>query len=229
MNLCKCFVVVLVGLGCAVVAPAQVGVYGMYSGEHLSNIQCFSPASVSCSNGSAGGAVVGGVQQGGATGSINPSGFSGGIYYDFRNVGPVRLGLDVRGGQGHSNKSAAWSAGEKNATEEYMVLAGVRGSMKTKYSWLTPYAEVLGGWTRSDATEPCTLNSFGLCTVVPFDNFVRYEAVGGADIHLSSILDLRLVELGIGNMNRIGSGTGQSSVGVFSVGAGIVLHLPTAQ
>jgi len=229
MNLCKCFVVVLLGLGGAVAARAQVGIYGLYTGEHLSNIQCFSPASVSCSNGSAGGAVVSGVQQPGATGSINPSGFSGGIYYDFKNVGPVRLGLDARGGEGHSNKSAAWSAGEKNATEEYSALAGVRASMKTKYSWLKPYAEVLAGWTRSDATEPCKRDSYGLCTVVPFDNFVRYEALAGADIHLSSILELRVIELGIGNMNRIGNGTGQSSVGVKSVGAGIVLHLPSPE
>ena len=43
---------------------------------------------------------------------------------------------------------------------------------------------------------------------------------------LLPMLDLRPIELGIGNMNRIGSGSGSNSVGVKSIGAGIVFHLP---
>jgi hypothetical protein len=210
MNLCKCFVVVLLGLGGAVAARAQLGIYGSYSGEKLSGIQCFSAASVQCSNGSASG----------AQGSVNPSGFWGGAYYDFKTVGPVRLGLDLRGGEGHGNKSAASSTGDKDATQEYSFLGGVRGSIHTKYSWLRPYAQISAGWTRSDATEP-QHNTF--------DNFVRYEVFAGADIRLSSFLDLRAVELGIGNMNRIGSGSGLDSAGVKSIGAGVVLHLPTPE
>jgi len=162
-------------------------------------------------------------------GSVNPSGFWGGAYYDFKNVGPVRLGLDVRGGEDHANRSAAWSAGEKNATEAYSFLGGVRGSVRTKYSWLKPYAQISAGWTRTDATEPCVLNRYNLCIYIPYDNFVRYEGFAGADIRLSSFLELRAVELGIGNMNRVGSGTGSDSVGVKSIGAGIVLHLPTPE
>jgi hypothetical protein len=208
MNLCKCFVVVLLGLVGAVAAHAQLGVYGSYAGEKLSGIECFSASSTLCSNNA----------QPAATGSVNPSGFWGGAYYDFRNVGPIRLGLDVRGGEGHANRSASTSVGDKNATEEYSAMGGVRGSIKTKYSWLTPYAQIDAGWTRSNATEAIHIN---------FDNFVRYEAFAGADLRLSSFLDLRAVELGIGNMNRFGSGTGTSSVGVKSIGAGVVLHLPS--
>jgi len=202
--------VVLLGLGGAVSARAQLGIYGTYSGEKLSGIVCGTTAPVLCSNGTAAG----------AQGVVNPSGFWGGAYYDFKNVGPVRLGLDVRGGEDHANRSASSSTGDKNATEAYSFLGGVRGSIHTKYAWLKPYAQVSAGWTRSDATE-LQHNTF--------DNFVRYEGFAGADIHLASFLELRAVELGIGNMNRVGSGTGSDSVGVKSIGAGIVLHLPTPE
>jgi hypothetical protein len=208
MNWCKSFVVVLLGLGGAVAAQAQLGIYGSYAGDKLSGIQCFSPSPVACSNNTASG----------ATGSVNPSGFWGGAYFDFKNLGPVRLGLDARGGEGHANRSASTSVGDKNATEEYSAMGGVRASIKTKYNWLKPYAQIDAGWTRSNATESVHIN---------FDNFLRYELFAGADLRLSSFLELRAVELGIGNMNRIGNGTGTSSVGLKSIGAGIVLHLPT--
>ncbi len=223
MNLCKWMVLVLVGLGGAVAARAQLGIYGTFSADRLSSIPCLS-TSVTCSN----------TQQPGAKGSVNPAGFWGGVYYDFRNVGPVRLGLDLRGGEGHSNKSATSSAGGKDATEEYSALLGVRGTVRTKYTWLKPYAEVSAGWTESNAVEPFgTLSSCSATYNCPrvMDNFVRYEAFIGADIHLSSILDLRPVELGIGNMNLIGSAplAGATSVGVKSIGAGIVFHMPSSQ
>jgi hypothetical protein len=211
MNLRKCWLVVLLGLGSAVAARAQLGIYGMYSADRLGGIQCVDPQG-KCSS---------------ANGTVNPSGWWGGMYYDFRNVGPVRLGLDVRGGEGRSNKSGVSSAGGKDATEAYSLLGGVRGSIKTKYKWLTPYAQISAGWTRSDATEPC-VQSGNLCTYLPFDNFIRYEGFAGADIHLSPILDLRPVEVGVGHMDRIGNGVagGPGSLSVFSIGAGIVLHLP---
>jgi hypothetical protein len=223
MNLCKWMVLVLVGLGGAVAARAQLGVYGTFSADRLSSIPCLS-TSVACSN----------LQQPGGKGSVNPAGFWGGVYYDFRNVGLVRLGLDLRGGQGHSNKSAVSSAGGKDATEEYSALLGVRGSVRTKYTWLKPYAQVSAGWTESNAVEPFGTQSS--CSGVyncprQMDNFVRYEGFVGADIHLASFMDLRLVELGIGNMNLVGSAplAGATSVGVKSIGTGVVFHLPMPQ
>jgi hypothetical protein len=57
-----------------------------------------------------------------------------------------------------------------------------------------------------------------------------YEGFVGVDLHVFPLIDLRPVELGIGNMNRFGSGSGfdeTSSVGVKSIGAAIVFHLPS--
>jgi hypothetical protein len=48
----------------------------------------------------------------------------------------------------------------------------------------------------------------------------------GVDIHVFPLIDLRPVELGIGNMNRFGSGNGTSSIGVRTIGAAIVFHTP---
>jgi hypothetical protein len=198
----------LLGLGSAVAAQAQLGLYGMYSATGMSGITCLDPQG-KCSSGG---------------GKVNPSGGSGGLYYDFRKVGPVMLGVDVRAGQAHANKSAVNSSGGDDATVSDYFLGGLRGSVKTKITWLRPYAQVSAGLARTDASEPYAVVN-GQVTK-PFDNFLQYEVFAGADIRILPILDLRVVELGIGNMSRVGTGSGSSSIGVKSIGGGVVLHFP---
>jgi hypothetical protein len=214
MNLRKCLVVVVVGLGCAVAAHAQLGLYLGYTANRISGITCYDPQHA-CSS---------------ANGNVNPSGIQGGAYYDFKTYGPVRLGIDLRGGDFHSNKSATSSAGDKNITGMDDVLLGVRGSFHTRYSWLAPYAQVSLGYARSNAAEPINTLTSGYTGVTNppryEDNFFMYEGFVGVDIHVFPVLDLRPVEVGIGNMNRIGNGDGVSSVGVKTIGAGVVFHLP---
>jgi hypothetical protein len=210
-------VVVFLGLGCGVLARAQAGVYVGYTATQLSGITCFEAAPITCSS---------------TGGKVNPAGVLGGAYYDFHTFGPMRFGLDLRGGDFHSNKSATSSAGGKGATGFDFFLLGAKGSFRTHYSWLKPYVQVSAGYGRSNATEPFDL---GLSTtVVPLpraeDSFVMYEGIAGVSIRVFSIIDLRPVELGIGNMNRIGSGgpgDGRGSIGVKSIGASIVFHLPS--
>jgi hypothetical protein len=249
MNFRKSLVAVLMGLGtglgCATAAQAQVGVYIGYTGMRLSGIQCLVTQTVSdsatppytplqCTNGANGPVVnsTGTVLTPGQTGDVNPSGIQFGGYYDFKTIGPVRLGIDLRGGDFHSNKSATSFAGGKNATGFDDGLVGVRGSFHTKYSWLSPYAQISVGYARSNATEP-----FGSPNVVASptfsprteDNFVIYEGFAGVDIHVFPLIDLRPVELGIGNLNRFGTtgtGDGPGSIGIKSIGAAIVFHSP---
>jgi hypothetical protein len=201
MNFGKLFGLAVMALGCAA-AHAQLGVYGMYQGNTLSGIQCFAPATVACSNGTTAG----------NTGTVKPSGIQGGIYYDFKTIGPLRFGGDIRGGTFHSNKSAVNSSGGDNATHMDNLLFGLRAEVKVPYVFLKPYAQVSAGYARTDATEPYSI--------------VEYEGLVGADIKVFPIVDLRAIELGIGNMNRIGSGNGTGSVGVKSIGIGVVFHLP---
>ncbi len=222
MRFCKslCVVVVgLLGLGCAAAAHAQAGVYVGYQATGLSDITCFAVAPNTCSS---------------TGGKVNPAGIQAGAYYDFRNIGPMRLGVDFRGGTMHSNKSATSSAGGNDTTVLDDALLGVRGSFHTPISWLTPYVQVSAGYARSNATLPFGTAAISAGTTpLPRteDNFVMYEGFAGLTIHIFPMIDLRPVELGIGNMNRVGSSgaslDGPSSIGVKSIGASVVFHLPS--
>ena len=227
MRFCKGLVVVLLGLGCAAAARAQAGVYVGFQATQLSGITCFDPQGQCSSSG----------------GKVNPQGFQAGAYYDFRNIGPMRLGLDFRGGTMHSNKSATTSAGGSDTTALDNALLGVRGSFRTHYSWLNPYVQISAGYARSNATLPLCETTLGgtyscggtVTTAAPRlnDNFLEYEGFAGLTVHIFPMIDLRPIELGIGNMNRIGSNDatldGPSSIGVKSIGASVVFHMPSSR
>jgi hypothetical protein len=234
MRFCKSLVVVLLGIGCAAAAKAQAGVYVGFQATSLRGIECFSPAPVACANGAAGGTYNGTTFTGEGTGSINPQGFQAGAYYDFKSIGPMRLGLDFRGGTMHSNKSATSSAGGSDTTVLDNALLGVRGSFHTRISWLNPYVQMSAGYARSNATLPVDLT---LVAANPLprteDSFFMYEGFAGLQIHIFPMIDLRPVEVGIGNMNRFGSNDatldGPSSIGVRSIGASVVFHMPSSR
>jgi len=209
------FVGVFVFLCLAGTARAQFGVYGMYEGTDTTSITCLSTG-VPCSS---------------PNGNVKPFGGVVGVYYDFKTFGPVRLGGDFRGEFLHANKSAADSVGGQGVTRVHSALGGLRASFKTPISFLRPYAQVSAGWASSNATEKCvtaTIPSGSICVAeAPFDNFVKYEVFAGADLRVFPILDVRPIELGIGGMSRVGSGgSGSNSLGVRSIGAGLVFHLP---
>ncbi len=222
MRFGKWLVVVLLWVGCGVAARAQAGVYFGYSATQFSGITCNSGSTPStaipCSNGTAAG----------GTGNVNPSGLFVGGYYDFKTYGPVRLGADVRYMDDKSNKSAGNPTGGSNATSANTILGGVRGVFRTPYGWLKPYGVIDFGRTSSNATEPngAYVSSSSPTPVRQYDSFFQYEVFAGADVRILPYLDIRPIELGIGNMNRFGSGSGSSSAGVKSIGAGIVLHMP---
>jgi hypothetical protein len=198
--------------GLAGTARAQLGLYGMYTGTEMSGVQCLSTAPCSSPNG-----------------DVRPWGGFGGVYYDFRNIGPVRIGVDFRAGGLHSNRSASSSAGGSNVVGSQTFLGGLRGSIKTPISWLSPYAQISAGYTRSDVTEPAITTLATASNPTPvrtYDGFIQYEGFIGADVHVFPFLDVRPIELGIGNMNRVGSGgQGSTSVGLMSIGAGVVLRI----
>jgi hypothetical protein len=213
-------------------AQAQLGAYGLFSATSLTGIQCLSPLPTACSNGAVGGTASGSKVINGGFGKVNPTGLSGGVYYDFKSFGRIRLGVDVRGGNFHANKSASTSAGGSNITSGSYFLAGVRGTIRTPITWLKPYAQVSAGYSHNDATEPINAFSPVNGSATPpryYDGFLQYEGFIGADIKVLPMIDLRAIELGVGNMNRLGSGSGlggTASVGVRSIGAGVVFHLP---
>ncbi|MDE1160970.1 MAG: hypothetical protein PW792_03370 [Acidobacteriaceae bacterium] len=211
-------------LGCAA-AHAQLSIYGTYTASRHTGLTCLDSQN-ECS-GTENNAA------GDHSSRINLTGGWGGVSYDWKKYGPAMIGFDLRAGEGHANRSATSSAGGAGATASQNVLAGVKASFHTPIHALKPYAQVSAGWARSNLTEP-----FGTTTVSPtsdspvppakYDNFFQVEGFVGADIKIFPVLDLRIIELGIGNMNRLGNGSGASSVGVMSAGVGVVFHFPSA-
>jgi hypothetical protein len=214
MNFGKWMAVVFLGLGCGLTARAQYGAYFGYTGERLGGITCksFIGTMNDCSATTA--SLSGGSTTTSTTDAVNPSGMYFGGYWDFKTLGPVRLGADVRYYNMRSNKSASTSAGGPNSTTANTILGGIRGSFRAHYTWLRPYGEIAAGRTSTDAA-----NGPG-----SFSSYLRYQGFAGVDIRILPVLDLRAVEVGIGNMNATGGGSG--SISVRSIGASVVFHTP---
>jgi hypothetical protein len=148
-------------------------------------------------------------------GAIKPYGGTFGGYYDFRSIGPVRLGVDLRGSVLNSNKSATTGTSSSDLVRHYAALGGLRAGIHVPFTWLHPYAQISGGYGR--------LNDESLSgTVNPrvFTNYTQVEGFVGADITLLPVLDLRAIELGAGEM------FGSSNHSIQSIGIGVVFHTP---
>jgi hypothetical protein len=190
-------------LAAAVSSQAQLGVYGMVTGERLNGITCTDPQGRCAA----------------ANGTDKPYGSSFGVYYDFRTYGPVRLGLDARGSVLNTNKRADAYVGGTDTARHYSALGGVRGTFKTPFKVLRPYAEVAAGFARSNAIGPYP-NQPG--TTFPnytyYQSYTQVQGMAGLDLALFPILDLRVIEFSGGEM------FGPSSHSIQSIGAGIVFH-----
>jgi hypothetical protein len=182
-------------LFCSVAARAQIGVYGTVTGERMTGFTCTDPQGQCSASG----------------GVVRPYGGTFGAYYDFRSVGPIRLGVDLRGSVLNSNKSATTYASSVDAVRQYTALGGLRGELKLPLHWLHPYALVSGGYAHSNAagTLPTEYQNYGLA-----------EGFVGADITLLPFMDLRAIELGAGEA------FGPSSHSIQSIGIGVVFHTP---
>src|SRR5580704_9049447 len=105
-------------------AHAQVGVYGMFTVDRLSNIQS-SPLLPSPAP---------------RVDPVNPLGGTGGVYYDFLKLGPVKLGADLRGSILTTKRGANVSFND-SGTRIYSFLGGVRAVFHTPIASLKPYVQ----------------------------------------------------------------------------------------
>jgi hypothetical protein len=176
-------------------AHAQLGAYATITGERMTGFTCTDPQGLCAASG----------------GTVRPYGGTFGGYYDFRSLGPFRLGVDLRGSVLNSNKSATTSLASTDSVRHYAFMGGPRASFNTPLHWLHPYAQISGGFGRTNAasTDPTIYTTYG-----------QVQAFVGADVQLLQVLDLRLVELGAGEI------FGPSNHSIQSVGIGIVFHSP---
>lgn len=179
----------------SIAAQAQFGVYGTVTGERVTGFICTDPQGHCASSG----------------GVVRPYGGTFGGYYDFRSLGPFRVGVDLRGSVLNSNKSATIYGTSVDLVRHYAALGGLRAEARLPIHWLHPYVEAAAGLGRSNAAS-----------VVPtqYANYTQVQGFVGADITITPMLDLRAIELGAGEM------FGPSSHSIQSMGIGIVFHMP---
>ena len=201
-----------VAVATTVSAQAQVGVYGMFTVNRLSDIAS-SPLPLPPNSTDPVFA---------RSNSVDPLGGTGGVYSDFKKVGPVKLGVDARGSI-LTTKRGAYINFNGPGARIYSVLGGVRGVFQpTKV--LKPYLQISAGLGRSD---------YGLYVGRPvsnqplpnqiFNNF-EYEGLAGLDIKLLPIMDWRVAEFGYGGLDPFG--TYSHNYPIKQVSMGFVFHLP---
>src|SRR5271170_1778709 len=187
-------------------AHAQFGVYGMFTVDRLSNIVS-SPLPASPNEANA------------RTNTADPLGGTGGVYYDFKKLGPFTLGADLRGSI-LTTKRGAYVNFNDTGTRIYSVLGGVRGVIHTPKNWLKPYIQGSVGLGRSDYGLS---NSTSTGQVILYNNF-EYEGLAGLDIKLLPVLDYRVAEFGYGGLDPFG--TNSPNYPIKQVSMGFVFHLP---
>src|SRR5271170_1124719 len=205
------FFLAAVAIVSCVSASAQVGVYGMFTADQLSNIAS-SPLPLPPD--STGVAFA-------RSNSVNPLGGTGGAYWDFMKLGPVRLGVDARGSI-LTTKRGAYINFDGPGARIYSVLGGVRASFHTPIAALKPYIQGSVGLGRSD---------YGLyvgrpASQAPLPNLIysnfEWQALAGVDVRLLPMLDWRMVEFGYGGLDPFG--TYSHNYPIKQVSSGFVVH-----
>ena len=188
-------------------AHAQFGVYGMFTVDRLSNIASSPLPAPTTDDANA------------RLNTADPLGGTGGVYYDFKKVGPFTLGADLRGTI-LTTKRGANNSFNDTGTRIYSVLGGVRGVIHTPKDWLKPYIQGSVGLGRSDYGLS---NTTSTGQVILYDNF-EYQGLAGLDIKLLPVLDYRVAEFGYGGLNPFGDNS--HNYPIKQVSMGFVFHLP---
>ena len=197
------FLAAAIAVAATTSAHAQVGVYGMFTVDRLSNLQS-SPLLPTPAP---------------RVDPVNPLGGTGGVYYDFLKLGPIKLGADLRGSILTTRRGADVSANGGGA-RIYSTLGGIRGVFHTPLAPLKPYIQLSAGLGRSDyGLSQTTANG----QVIIYNNF-QYEGLAGLDVKLLPIMDWRVAEFGYGGLDPFG--TYSHNYPIKQVSMGFVFHLP---
>jgi hypothetical protein len=214
MSFRKAFLLLaIVALVSASSAYAQVGVYGMFTVDRLSNIASSPEQTPNVTSTRAN--------------TVDPLGGTGGVYYDFKKLGPVTLGADLRGSI-LTTKRGAYQNFNGGGARIYSTLGGVRFVFHTPLKPLKPYAQGSFGLGRTDygllyTQAGVTDNGIVGNSPILRNNF-EYEGIAGLDIKLLPIMDWRVAEFGYGGLDPFG--TNSHNYPIKQVSMGFVFHLP---
>jgi hypothetical protein len=209
-------------------AHAQFSAYGTVTLDHLTGINT-SPVLNTLSPAPCTGSATTNCTQ--YKSSVDPIGFTGGISYDVKQVGPVLLTADARAIV-ENNHEGAQKNSEGAGTHLYSYLGGVKASFNTRYSFVRPYVEGAVGYARSNygvLTNAGNKTSGGnpILPGVSTQGNLEYHVFAGADLRVLPVLDWRVVELGYGALQAMGSYS--HTYPLYSVSSGVVLHFPPRQ
>ena len=204
----------------AVSASAQLSVYGALTVEQMTGIQSspvlqsFSPAP--CTGNATTNCTA-------YNNSVHPLGFTGGATYDFKSIGPVRLGIDGRAVV-ESDKRGAQTNALGAGTRIYSGLGGLKATINTPLSYLKPYGQVSFGYARSNygVLTNAAVSSNTVRPGIPTQGNLEYHLYAGADLKFLSFADWRVVELGYGGLHSLG--TYSHTYPLYSLSTGIVIH-----
>jgi hypothetical protein len=129
----------------------------------------------------------------------------GGIYDDFLPLGPLALGLDVRGSYG-------WGDGYAYRDG----LAGLRLVARPPVLPIRPYVEGAVGLAATRATATTGLPTH-------FSNKFAYEVLGGLDLTIFPHIDLRIPEIGYGQVSPV-AGPNAPATTLFQISTGVVIR-----
>lgn len=190
------------------IAHAQAGVYAQFTVDRLSGIKSspILPAGVAYND------------------SVNPLGFTGGAYYDFKSLGPVRLGVDLRGSTINSHRGAQANSDGAGA-HIYSALGGVRVSFHTPLKYIKPYVEGAAGLGKSNygVLSNASISNYVTPGVQTISN-LEYHGYVGLEVPFAPFANWRVFEVGYGALNSFGNAA--HTYPMMSVSSGIVLHMP---
>lgn len=178
-------------LGVSAARAQIVSVYGTFSPTHVSNIQT--------------GAVLTSSGYTNQTTSLWTRGFGGGVTFNFLPIGPVALGVDLRG------STRLGTPGLDTA------MAGLKLTLKPLVIPFKPYVQASGGYLATRTNNVST----GVPPDSTFTNrYAAYEVFGGVDYKFLPFIDVRLLEIGVGK----GYTSGNYNTTIFTANTGFVVH-----
>jgi hypothetical protein len=205
-------------------AHAQFSAYGMFSVTRMTDIQS-SPILQTLSPPPCTGTTTTNCTA--YSNFVNPLGFTGGVSWDFKTLGPATLALDLRGSIVKTHQGAqAYSEGAGAHT--YSGLGGIKASFNSPIRVFRPYVQASAGIGRSNygvlTNAGVTTGGTTIFPGVPTQNNLEYHIYAGGDLRFAPWGDWRVFEAGYGALHSFG--TYSHDYPVYSISTGVVFHIP---
>jgi hypothetical protein len=208
----------------SVSAHAQFGAYAMFTVDRMTSINS-SPVLNTLSPAPCSAAVTTNCTS--YNDAVNPLGFTGGAFWEFKTLGPATLAVDLRGSTVRS-KHGAQTYSEGSGAHLYSGLAGLRASFNSPIKPLKLYAEGAAGAGRSNygvlTDAGITSNGNAVYPGIPTQTAFEYHVYGGADLRFLPWADWRVFEVGYGGLHS--SGTYAHDYPLYSISTGVVFRFP---